>query len=144
MLMPHATNFAYAHTHAHTHILPPYPTHPLTPPPHPLHTPSHTSPYTHPPSPHKDINMTFPCTGRVEGTTTITVLFHISHSFSTRQDLNSLQGTEIRLRGRKHCNRTVDESGDSGSGGFNASVFYIAIGSVMQACFTLLLGVSVG
>ena len=74
--------------------------------------------------------MTFPCTERVEGTVTITVLFYISRSISTRQDLNSLPGTEIRLRGRKHCNRTVDDSGENDSGGFNASVFYIAIGCV--------------
>ena len=62
----------------------------------------------------------------------LTVLFHISRSISTRQDVNSLRGTEIWLRGRKHCNRTVDDSGDGdgGSGGFNASVFYIAIGCV--------------
>ena len=103
----------HTHPHTHAHTLPPSP-------------PTHT----HPSHVHTDINMTFPCTERVEGTVTITVLFYISRSISTRQDLNSLPGTEIRLRGRKHCNRTVDDSGGNDSGGFNASVFYIAIGCV--------------
>ena len=60
----------------------------------------------------------------------ITVLFHISMSISTKPDLKALEGTEIRLRGTKHCNRTEMDNSGSDNGGFNASVFYIAIGCV--------------